>query len=63
MKIWIPNELVFTVFFEKANASERMRDIFEEEYGKIGKAFTSIKPKIAYDAEVQDNYKNTIIWN
>lgn len=62
MKIWIPNELVFTVFFGKGDASERMRDIFEEEYGEIGKAFTSNKPKIAYD-EVQDNYKNTITWN
>ena len=63
MKIRAHNELVFTVFFGKEKASERMRDIFTDVYGEIGKAFTSIKPKIAYDDEVQDKYKNTITWN
>lgn len=62
MKIRAHNELVFTVFFGKEKASERMRDIFTDIYGEMDRAFTSNKPKIAYD-EVQDNYKNTITWN
>lgn len=63
MKIWIPNELVFTVFFGKVNASERMRDIFEEEYGRIDKAFTNIQPETVYEDNIQNNREHAIAWN
>ena len=70
MKISVPNELFFTVFFGKENASKRMRDIFEEFYGDIGKAFTGIEPKTMYNSEPKENtiYKdkpqeNAITWN
>ena len=63
MKIRAHNELVFTVFFGKEKASERMRDIFTDVYGEIGKAFTSTRPKEVYGDKEQDNYKNTITWN
>lgn len=63
MRVWVPNELVFTIFFEKEKASERMRDIFTDVYGEMDKAFTGTLPKEVYDSEKQDNYKNTITWD
>ena len=48
MKIRAHNELVFTVFFGKENASERMREIFTDVYGDINKAFTSTEPNTTY---------------
>lgn len=45
MKIWVPNELIFTVLLGKENASKRMRDIFEKYYSEINKAFTGIEPE------------------
>lgn len=60
MKIRAHNELVFTVFFGKEKASKRMRDIFEEFYGNIDKAFTPVKPKTMYDSKSQEH---TIIEN
>lgn len=49
MKIWVPNELIFTVLLGKENASKRMRDIFEKYYGEINKAFTGIEPEVMRD--------------
>lgn len=49
MKIWVPNELIFTVLLGKENASKRMRDIFEKYYGEIDKAFTGIEPEAMRD--------------
>lgn len=40
--------------FGKENASKRMRDIFEEEYGEMGKAFANIEPKEIYNSRAQD---------
>lgn len=64
MKVWVPNELIFTAFFNREKSVQYIKDIFEEEYGKMDKAFTRIKPKIAYDDEVRNNdYNNAITWN
>ena len=54
MKISVPNELFFTVFFGEKNTSKRMRDIFEEFYENIDKAFTVVKPRIMYDGESKE---------
>lgn len=70
MKLSVPNELFFTVFLGKENASKRMRDIFEEFYEDTNKAFTRIQPKAMYDRESKEHiiYKdkpqeNIITWN
>lgn len=63
MKIRAHNELVFTVFFGKEKASERMRDIFTDVYGEMDRAFTGTLAKEVYGSEKQDNYKNAITWN
>lgn len=59
MKIRVPNELVFTVFFGKENASERIKNIFEKVYGDVDKAFKNSNPKVAYDSKTQNNCKNS----
>lgn len=63
MRLSVPNELFFTVFFGKENASKRMRDIFEEFYGNIDKAFTNTEPKEIYNSRAQDKYEHEIKWN
>ena len=50
MKLSVPNELFFTVFLGKEDSSKRMRDIFEEFYGEMGKAFTVTDPKEIYNS-------------
>lgn len=59
MKIRVPNELVFTVFFGKENASERIKNIFEKVYGDIDKAFKNSNTKVAYDSKTQNNCENS----
>lgn len=63
MKLRVPNELFFTVFFGKENASKRMRDIFEEFYGNANEAFTDTHPKEIYDSEAQEKYERIVKWN
>lgn len=63
MKIWVPNELVFTAFFNREKSVQYIKDIFKDVYGEMDKAFTNIEPKIIYDSSVQDNCKNNnMIW-
>lgn len=54
MKIRTHNELVFTVFFGKEKASERIKNVFEESYDNIDKAFTTVKPKAVYYSELEE---------
>lgn len=54
MKLSVPNELFFTVFFGEKYASKRMRDIFEEFYENIDKAFTTVKPEMVYGSNLQE---------
>lgn len=63
MKLSVPNELFFTVFFEKEDVSKRIRDIFEEFYGEMDRAFTKTEPKEIYNSMTQDKYKHEIKWN
>ena len=55
MKIWVPNELIFTVLLGKENASKRMRDIFEKYYGDIDRAFTGIEPEVLKNKKTNDS--------
>lgn len=54
MKIRAHNELVFTVFFGKEKASERMKNVFGETYDNIDKAFTTVKPEMVYGSNLQE---------
>lgn len=62
MKVWVPNELIFTAFFNREKSVQYIKDIFKEVYGEMDKAFTGSYPKEVYDGEAQDNYRNTITW-
>lgn len=48
MKIQIPNELIFTIFFRRDAAVEHLKDIFEEVYGDIDEVFNDKMPEIIY---------------
>ena len=63
MKVWVPNELIFTAFFNREKSVQYIKDIFKDVYGEMDKAFTGTRPKEVYGDTEQDNYKNTITWN
>lgn len=63
MKVWVPNELIFTAFFNREKSVQYIKDIFKDVYGEMDKAFTGTRPKEVYGDKEQDNYKNTITWN
>lgn len=63
MKVWVPNELIFTAFFNREKSVQYIKDIFKDVYGEMNKAFTGVSPKEVYGDEEQDNYKNIITWN
>lgn len=63
MKVWVPNELIFTAFFNREKSVQYIKDIFKDVYGEMDKAFTDTLPKEVYGDEEQDNYKNIITWN
>lgn len=60
MKIRVLNELLFTVFFGRENASENMKSIFNEVYGDFNRMFTEIEPTVVYKNKM---HTNNIKWN
>lgn len=60
MKIWSPNDLIFTVFFKREDTVKYIKDIFIENYGEINKTIKDIPFKVIYS---RNTNKNKVQWN